>query len=746
MRAKQIFYKIRTNTLVRLCVYLLIEIALLVVNSFSMDYSIGYIAPLSNCLCFLFIAFEVVFFHYQFILPVILAIKIVVLVICNFFVGTLDYVIIFSLSFLLLKLSDFIIYNKYNLKEFTFPLSRKELFVRSLGKYNSSFIISQLLVFTICLFTRKNVFELVIPAVFITIAIYKDLRERKWGRISFLSYYKTTFLECVFLAAIVFCIKNISEIKDLSNDTVISVLVAVFVFNITTLFLLIQFNYNKYGSTYLLRIIITIPILFLTIILPVCIILFLGFFAESLISADVLVTVRFCCVVAVFISSLLYLLFFTQSLESGCLLNSILLSVNDDDIKNNKNSIIPYDETKFDAITRIIKTDISKNDLIALRSDLYGVVYWSKENINRIKTNSNIYWEQIDNRFASFYKEIAIIISKNNDNSIKDIYLNSLKFFILPHVNHDTFNDYKIFYDSAIEYIKCSLKMNAQKDASDALYFVKNYLSKTIIDFNDTKNDKFELTHSFLEPVMELASDAIRNKQTFFVKRMNLINGIFELYSENKAIKWTENYIDFFLAFKPVLQELLKHADADNLYINELSSELEHLCNGLKLQDENQKWVQNFWDYYFDLAQALIYTGIQKKLILSDSNFEAFYNVYFSWHGKKYENDDIYEKCLICFTNSLDAYIKYLEGSDNTQKSYLIQWVWSRFLQIEKFIKDNQKIYSDWNEFKKLFEDHFPILKEYEKFANLVSESFKPIVGFDYSKLDIRKMENNSNT
>ena len=428
MKAKQIFYKIRTNSLVRLCVYLLIEIALLGGNSFSMDYSIGYIAPLSNCLCFLFIAFEVAFFHYQFILPVILAIKIIVLVICNCFVGTLDYVIFFSCSFLLLRFSDFIIYNRYNLREFTFPLSRKELFLRKLSKYNSSFIISQLVVFTICLFTRKTDFELVIPIVFITIAIYKDFIEIKWGKISFLSYYKTTFLECIFLAATVFCIKNISVIEDFSTDIAIPVLVAVFVFNITTLFLLIQFNYNKYASTYLIRNIITIPILFLTIIIPVCIILFLGFFAESLIPDDVLVTVKFCCVAAVFVSSLLYLLFFTQGLESGCLLNSILLSVNDDDIKNNKNSIIPYDETKFDAITRIIKTDISKNDLIALRSDLYGMVYWSRENINRLRTNSNIYWEQIDNRFASFYKEIAILISKHNDSSINDIYLNSLKF------------------------------------------------------------------------------------------------------------------------------------------------------------------------------------------------------------------------------------------------------------------------------------------------------------------------------
>ena len=121
-------------------------------------------------------------------------------------------------------------------------------------------------------------------------------------------------------------------------------------------------------------------------------------------------------------------------------------SVNDDDIRNNKNSIIPYDETKFDAITRIIKTDISKKDLIALRSDLNGMVYWTRENINKIKTQSNIYWEQIDNRFASFYKEIAVLIAKSEDTNIKDVYLNSLRVFILQTVNHKNFNNYKIFF------------------------------------------------------------------------------------------------------------------------------------------------------------------------------------------------------------------------------------------------------------------------------------------------------------
>lgn len=741
---RQFFCKLRQNPLFRLGIYILIELSLLVLTALTMDYSIGYVAPFTNCLCFLFIVFEAAFFYYRFILPVILVLKIAVLLICNYFVGNLNYVIFFSLSFLLLKLSDFIIYNKHNLREFIFPLSRKEIFLRSLGKYNSSFMILQLIIFIICMFTCKCVFELVIPIIFILIAIYKDKIERKCGNIPFITYYKTTFIELIFWAVALFSIKNSGLIECLSKDTIISALVTIFVFNITTLFLLIQFNYSKYGSTYLLKIIVTIPILFFTIIIPVCIILFLGFFAESMIhDTAVLSIVKFCCVTAVFVSSLLYLLFVTQTIESGNLLNTILLSVNDEDIRNNKNSIISYDETKFDAITRIIKTDISKNDLIALRSDLYGMVYWSKENIRKIKPQRKSYCEKIDNRFASFYKEIAVLIAKGDDNNIKEIYLNSLRTFILQYVNHKNFNDYKIFFDSIVEYIKVCLEKDSQENASDALYFVKHYLSKIIVNFTGGNS---ELAHSFLEPVRNLASEAIKNKQTYFVRRMNLIRRIFEIYEGNKLIKWNENYLDFFLCFKPVLNDMLKNADAENLYINEVSSELEHLCNGLKLRDENQKWVNDFWDYYFDLAQALIYTGIQKKLILTDSNFEAFYNVYFPWRRNKYENDDVLKKCLICFTNSLNAYIKYLEGSGNCQKDYLIQWVWSRFLQIEECIKNNQKLYSEWKEFKDLFESNFSVLKDYEKFSNLVSESYQPILGFDYSKIDIRKMKNNANT
>lgn len=191
---------------------------------------------------------------------------------------------------------------------------------------------------------------------------------------------------------------------------------------------------------------------------------------------------------------------------------------------------------------------------------------------------------------------------------------------------------------------------------------------------------------------------------------------------------------------------MLKNADGENQYIREVSSDLEHLCNGLKQQDYNQGWVKYFWDYYFDLAQTLIYTGIQKKIILNDSDFESFYNVYFSWHGKKYENDEVFEKCLICFTNSLNAYMNYLKNSNITQRDYYIQWVWSRFMQIEKFIKNNQKIYTEWKEFKDFFESNFSILKDYEKFSKQVSESYQPVVGFDYSKIDIRRMKNNSNT
>ncbi len=736
---------LKNNSHFRLIIFILVETTFLVFTTLSMDYSIGNTAPLINCLCFLFIIFEVAFFHYHFILSAILFVKVVSLFACNFLVGNLNYFIDFSLCYLLLKISTYIIYNKHNLREFTFPLTRKELFRRSLSRYNSSFIISQLLIFFICLFLQKNIYELIIPSVFILVSIYKDKKERNWDKIPFLSYYKTTIIEFVLLCVIVFSIKNFRAVGNLEKDTIVSALVAVFVFNITTLFILIQFNYNKYGSTYLLKTIISIPILFFTIIIPVCIILFLGFFAETLITdTGILATVKFCCFTAVFISSLLYLLLFSQSLESWKLLNSILLSVNDIDIRTNKNSIIQYDETKFDAITRIIKTDISKNDLIALRSDLYGIVCWSKNNIIKIKSQSNIYWEEIDNRFACFYKDIAVLVAKGNNNNIKDIYLNSLRAFILPVVNHKNFNDYKIFFESAVEYIRICLENDLQNNASDALYFVKHYLSQTIINFTDNGNDKFELTHSFLEPVRDFASSAIKNKQTFFVKRLNLIKTIFELYEKDVPIKWTENYLDFFLCFKSVLKEMLRNADIDNLYINEVSAELEHICNGLKLQDEKEKWVSAFWDHYFDFAQLLIYTGIQKKLILDDFNFVAFYNVYFTWNRKKYENYDVFEKCLICFTNSLNTYIKYLEESGNTQKDYFIQCIWSRFLQIENYIKDNHKIYTDWKEFKDLFENEFPILRDYDKFNKLASESFRTIVGFDYSNLDIRKMKNNS--
>ena len=122
MSIKQFFCELRQNPLFRLGIYILIELSLLVLTALTMDYSIGYVAPFTNCLCFLFIVFETAFFYYRFILPVILVLKIAVLLICNYFVGNLNYVIFFSLSFLLLKLSDFIIYNKHNLREFIFPL------------------------------------------------------------------------------------------------------------------------------------------------------------------------------------------------------------------------------------------------------------------------------------------------------------------------------------------------------------------------------------------------------------------------------------------------------------------------------------------------------------------------------------------------------------------------------------------------------------------------------------------------
>lgn len=99
MNIKQISCKLISNSLFRLCVYIFIENALLTYASITMDYSIGYAAPVANCFCFLFISFEVVFFHSQFIFQVITVLKIATLLVCNYFVGNLNYIIVFFCLF-----------------------------------------------------------------------------------------------------------------------------------------------------------------------------------------------------------------------------------------------------------------------------------------------------------------------------------------------------------------------------------------------------------------------------------------------------------------------------------------------------------------------------------------------------------------------------------------------------------------------------------------------------------------------
>ena len=121
--------------------------------------------------------------------------------------------------------------------------------------------------------------------------------------------------------------------------------------------------------------------------------------------------------------------------ETNILMIKIFKSIK---IQNNK-YILSDVETGLEAILNLIKNTIIKKDYNTSYSLFFNFACWTKLNIDKVKYKSSLYMHEKENKFASIFETIIMILDKENDLILQKYFIEAFDRIIFTDINSDNF-------------------------------------------------------------------------------------------------------------------------------------------------------------------------------------------------------------------------------------------------------------------------------------------------------------------
>jgi hypothetical protein len=476
-------------------------------------------------------------------------------------------------------------------------------------------------------------------------------------------------------AVVVSVVYYASQIK-LSNDqyqnamnSTFTIVIPLAIINISALFILLQKNYDKFSSTFLINQILKSPELSVFAFFPSIFIVLNVALTDSNIKYDFLpLTILLLC----FLSSIFLIIYFKTVLETNAMLRKLMTSVTRDNFDNYKENIVPLNETNIDAILKIVQAVINCNDVPRAQSTFYSLFFWINKNIANIKYESKYFLAQRNNRFNNFLSTITHELLSSNNIIMHNYYLYSIQDLIISSVTSENYEDYKIIYIALQEYLLKRLQRQEEEYAKEIYETIYRHSSTILLHLKKRERqnnildyDLFEFRHIFLEEnIRNIINTAIENKCIDFLKDMDIFEDLFvirnydnyynyHMYWDNKMkylfvdnrnivrrknLYLLENNSYFFLINKDyeiflkskIHSEEIIEYECYNSIINFVISELEIIyCFAISI---NRKFI----DHDFELIWSECHNAIREKDL---KTFELFYSFFTFLLDKIFEKE-----------------------------------------------------------------------------------------------------------
>jgi len=501
-----------------------------------------------------------------------------------------------------------------------------KLFLNKLNQYKTRFCINEdsflkereLLKFFhnnwFYLFIFINLFILYLLSgnIFISIAM----------SISFILLFKEYKFLFYFLVSMFFLYlsttTNTTLYKDYSIST-FSTITNFAILNIATFFIILQLNYQKFFSTFILWNIIKSPAS-LFAFFPSFVLLFSFYFIESnnrIILFFGFDTYSLLVFLQTFsIVSLMGLLFYTKYfLETNILMKKIFKNIK---IENNK-YLLSNEESGLEAILNLIKNTIIKKDYNTSYSLFFNFACWTRFNINKIKYKSALYKHEQENKFASIFETILLILDKEDDVILQKYFIEAFDSIIFVNIDCNNFDKFKIIIDKFKDQLQNNLKKGNEEIAIKIYYMLYRNGYDILVKLQSINSCKYPFTGNdlyreykdiYIEKNYQFINIAIKYKNIKFLKTFNIIKSLFDI--ENKNL-WDGKYLDILISEKHTILKQYKFLIDKKETIN--FDDFEWLLPYTYFEKNENLCQKEFLSYTIDILVSLYVYSIEKKQI-----------------------------------------------------------------------------------------------------------------------------------
>ena len=572
-------------------------------------------------------------------------------------------------------------------------------------------------------------------SVIILLSLLTILYERKQyiyakkHKVVFYIYYILPFI-------LLFTIVSLSWLVDIKIDkndyttylsSTFNTITNISILNIASLFIILQLNYNKFGSSYLLFQIIKSPILLIITFTPAIIMLsFAYIIGTTSKSFDAVPTLL---LLISYISTFLLFIYTYFFMETNFLMKRLFKKVKYDDFKMYKKNIINENETNIDTILLIITKVINNNDSNASHSLFFNLFCWINFNISNINEHNSGPTRQ-NNKFYDFFKTIITDIVHTNNNVIHNNFILAIQKMIIININSNNYTNYKIIYMFLFDYLKLTLE-HKNLSVSNSIYrLIYSRCSTILIEqkhFNLTnyemidyrENSEYSIMSNFkgifIEPLAETIKLAITHNQIDFLSYRNFYDdifiGILSLRDEYDYSKWDGKIFDIFNDLRRIRHNsdrfVIDNEKFWSSYINDYSNLFPYgrFHNDKKNNYIYESVLQSY--VFFELKNIYLY-AINNNKITSDFDFEIFWQqIHQTIHTR---DTKVFKEFTSIFTFLFEKLCEtYLHKENNDD---IVLSVFLRVTQIQSFKELNEECKNFIDSKISILENKYPRLVE----------------------------------
>ncbi|MDR0920308.1 MAG: hypothetical protein LBM93_13865, partial [Oscillospiraceae bacterium] len=389
-------------------------------------------------------------------------------------------------------------------------------------------------------------------AILIVVDLVVNMKKQKINPIHFI------FWPIILFSTYYFNLRIVSEKTTNAVENTINIFIPFAVWNSTIFIILLQENYRKFKSIYLLKsMMLQNKRLWILTLIPM---LFLFFNATITEYANSFPPILPLLVFINFSSTLFFIHQFPKILDTKAFLGNLMNSAKPEEFDSYRKLADFGQESIFDDILSIIQSIVKKDDTQNAQSTFKMLGEWLNKNISLINYDSQIYGERQKNRFRIFFILINREVLKSDNIMMHNYYVYFITSMIREKMNKDNYTNYEILYEFLSIYVKERLKRNESDFAThafDSLYWpVKDILFQIPKERKDTNQSELEnkinifvsqtswpegkmFKKIFLDTVQEIIATAVKFNCKDFLLNLRIYETLFGILPD----KWDGNII-----------------------------------------------------------------------------------------------------------------------------------------------------------------------------------------------------------